>query len=425
MILKKVRAGALQFTMFVVVVVALLLAAFIILVHTQKHFKIKTNFIKETISNANKGINYTLQNQITKGDTLQINLKEDYKTIKVYRDFWGIFEKVISTSKIKHNNFRKIALLGASQPKLERTALYVKDNNKPLVVVGNTRIKGLSYLPKQGVRTGNISGHSYYGNQLIYGTSTTSQSELPKISNEILNQIKTIQKNIESINQEHFIDLSKKRTYQNSFYNLLQVVYSNSEINLSEISLTGHILVQSKTKIIVEDRSKLKDVILIAPEIDIKNNVIGTFQAFATRQITVGNHCKLEYPTTLVLMEDLKNITFFENTNPQEKTPSIKINKYSQIKGIVAYLGAIKNYKAQIFIDENAEVMGEVYCTQNLELLGRVYGSVFTSNFVANQSGSSYQNHLYNATISINDLPEEYVGLPFKNAKKKVTKWLY
>ena len=37
----KVKAGALQLTMFIVVVIALLLTAFIILIHTHKRFRLQ------------------------------------------------------------------------------------------------------------------------------------------------------------------------------------------------------------------------------------------------------------------------------------------------------------------------------------------------------------------------------------------------
>jgi hypothetical protein len=70
-------------------------------------------------------------------------------------------------------------------------------------------------------------------------------------------------------------------------------------------------------------------------------------------------------------------------------------------------------------------IKGEVYCNTNIELKGTVFGTVYTSNFIAKQSGSVYQNHLYNATIVVDSLSQKYVGLPFSNSKKGVLKWLY
>lgn len=426
MILFKVKAGALQLTMFVVVVIALLLAAFVILMHTHKRFKLQTSFVKETTRNADRGIQYALENKIINNDTTTVNIQdEDYKSLKIYCDYWGVFEKVTSKSIIKNNQFNKIALVGSSQPQLDRTALYIKDNNKPLVLVGNTKIQGVSYLPKQGVRTGNIAGHSYYGQSLIYGKERLSKS-LPKFDSEIIKTIKAIDEIYQGVDLDQFLELSQKRNYQNSFFSPLKVIYSKETINLSDLNLTGHISVQSETKIIVNPSSDLKDVVLVAPKIEIKNNVTGTFQAFATKEITVGNHCKLNYPSALILNEDKSFNQLNTNANSNVKSsPFVKINKGSIVKGVIAYLGTTKNYQSQIFIDEDVTITGEVYCNKNLELLGTVYGSVFASGFVAVQSGSVYQNHIYNGTIIVDNLPQEYTGLLLENSKKGVAKWLY
>ena len=422
MMLQKVKAGALQLTMFIVIIIALLLSAFILLIHTHNRFKIQTNFVLETVDNASKGIDYMLQNDIRLDDTIQVNLHtENHKAVKVYRDYWGLFGKVVSIATTKTNTFRKTALMGGLQSQKDRTALYVEEQNKPLVLVGNTRVEGLTYLPKQGVRTGNISGHSYYGSQLIYG-DTKESGKLPKILNKTLEHLKTTQNQIEGIHPNQFLDLNRTRTYRNSFLSPVQIIYSKKDMVLSNVSLTGHILIQSRTKIIVEANASLTDVVLIAPEIDIKSKSRGTFQAIATKGLNIGQNCILNYPSALVLIEDTKQI---QNISNNIKTPFIKVGKGSDLKGVIAYLGRTENYKAQVFIDDSVTIRGEVYCSRNLELLGKVYGSVFTSGFVANQSGSVYQNHLYNATIAIDGLPQDYVGLMFENQEKGVIKWLY
>ncbi len=426
MIWLKLQAGALQLTLFIVIVIALLLASFLILVHTHKRFNVQTDFVIETINNANNGINYSLNNTIKLNDTTLINLEDvDYKTLKVYRDFWGLFEKVTSTSTIKNKTIHKIALVGGMQPKVNQTVLYVEDNNKPLVLVGDTRIEGVAYLPKRGVKTGNISGHSYYGSQLIYGQSKTAD-KLPTLSNETNQHIKIINNQIlASQNDQQRIKLQPGRTYSNSFLKPLQHVFNSSSITLNNIKLVGHIIIQSKTKIVVDPSAMLKDVVLIAPKIEIKNNVKGTFQCFATKLINVGKNCNLNYPSALVLNE---KETVLQQPQTKEQQNIINIDENSTIKGVLVYHGQQKsnNYKPQVILENKSEVVGEIYCNQNLELKGSVFGSVFTSNFIANQSGSIYQNHIYNATISVNELPQEYVGLTFNNTKKKgVLKWLY
>lgn len=418
----KIKAGALQVTLFVAIVIALLLTAFIVLVHTHKTFSIQTDFIIEASKNSNKGIYYSLNNQIRLNDTVTIPLKaQDYKSLKTYRAYWGIFEKVTSIASIKNKTLKRVALIGAKQEQINRTVLYIQDNNKPLVVVGETKIEGVAYLPKRGVKPGNISGQSYYGDQLIYG-QTKKTSILPKPYHETLNQIENISQQINTTDNDQFITLEQGKTYQNSFLQPKQVVYSNHDIRLSYVELIGHIVIQAKTKITVDKTSILKDVILIAPEIEILDDVKGNFQAIATKTITVGKRVELSYPSALILNEE-ETLLPDENKNDNK----ILINEYSTVKGVVLFSSQpkINNFNPQIELTEQAKVIGEVYCTENIELKGAVYGSVFTNNFITREAGSIYQNHIYNGTISVKQLPIEYVGLSFEDSKKGVLKWLY
>jgi len=426
MYLKKVKAGALQLTLFIAVVIALLLTAFILLVHTHKRFEVQTDFIIEVTKNTDKGFDYVLKNAVLLNDTTTIDLNdEDYKSLKVHRDFWGVFEKITAVSQIKNNRFQKTALIGYKQDGQSRTALYLQDNNKPLALVGNTKIDGTAYLPKQGVKPGIISGQPYYGSQLVYGSINTS-SNLPKVFTETINQINSLENQILNIPQNQFLEIKPNKQYSNSFMDPMLVVFSNSDINFNSVRLTGNIMVQSKTKISVDASSALKDVVLIAPEIEIQNNVIGNFQAIASKKISVGKSVNLQYPSALVLNEKNKEIQL-EPLDQDLEQNTMVINDNSTIKGLVMYLGIEKpnNHKAQIELKEQAIVYGEIYNNQNTELKGTVYGTVYTNNFIANQFGSIYQNHIYNGTIIIDELPKEYAGLSFNNSKKEVLKWLY
>ena len=138
----------------------------------------------------------------------------------------------------------------------------------------------------------------------------------------------------------------------------------------------------------------------------------------------MGKDCTLNYPTALVLN---KKEVLTEHPLPANENSSIQIGENANIKGMVIYLGKQppNNYRPQIIIEENVAIKGEIYCEGNLELKGSVLGTVFTSNFVANQSGSAYQNHIYNGTIIMDKLPQEYIGLPLEDSKKGVMKWLY
>ncbi|WP_456442542.1 hypothetical protein [Psychroserpens sp.] len=421
----KLKAGALQLTLCIVVVIALLLMAFMLFIHTHNRFKIQNDFIIETIKNSNKGVDYALSNELKLSDTTIIELTNNKgKTLKAHREFWGVFERVTSVSKIKNNVIKKIALIGGVQKKKDRTALYVQDNNMPLVVVGNTKISGLSYLPKKGVKSGSISGHSYYGSQLIYGNTKTS-NYIPRLFSETTDQIANISNQYLVVKPDQFLNITSGNIYRNSFFKPVQFIFSNSEIKLISTNFIGNILIQSKTKIVVENSSILKDVILIAPEIEIQNGVKGNFQAFGSKSIIIGSNVILDYPTALVLNENETQSSQISNSN--KKKSKVLLRSNSIVKGSIIYLGQPKpnNYESQIELEENATVYGELYCNQNIDLKGTVFGSVYTNNFITKQSGSIYQNHIYNGTIIIDELPQEYVGVRLINSLKGVVKWLY
>jgi hypothetical protein len=421
----KLKAGALQVTLFIAVIIALLLTAFILLVHTNKRFSVHTDFIIESTRNANKGINHALAIDLRLNDTTVIDLNdEDYKTLKVHREFWGVFEKVTSVSKIKNSSIKKSALIGGLSNEDERLVLYVQDNDKLLHVAGNTRIEGLAYLPNQTLKAGIIAQQPYTGSQLIYGNIRRS-NKLPAFFNEAKTKIDAINRLDTSFNQNQFINIEDKKVYKNSFFNSTEILFSNSKIELNEISLIGNIIVQSKTKIVVGASSMLKDIILIAPEIVINNDVSACFQTIASKKIVVGERVKLNYPSTLIIKEKSQANSIEINDN--STIGEITIGSNSEIKGFVVYLGPerLNNYDAQLTLDENATIIGEVYCNQNFELKGTVLGSVYANNFITNQFGSVYQNYIYNGRILANDLPKEYVGLSFNNTKKGIVKWLY
>ncbi|WP_347922479.1 hypothetical protein [Pontimicrobium sp. SW4] len=419
--LGKLKAGALQLTIFIGVVIALLLASFILLVHTHKRFNIESNITINVVKNTYRGIKYTLNNEVPLNEEVFVS-DDDFEEIFVERDFWGVFEKITSTSTIKNKTITQIALIGTKQDENNRTALYLKDNNKPLVVVGNSKIQGVAFLPKQGVRAGNISGTSYYGTQLIYG-STWLSHDLPKISREIIENIESLIRLSSEFPTESYIDQNMMLEFKHSFHESKKVLYDLEEINLSNIALTGHIIVKSKKRIIVNASSQLKDVLLIAPEISIEDNVKGRFQAIASKKITVGNNCQLEYPTALVLRDK----TMSGKSSDNNEDTLIHIGSQSVVSGIILYNGDEKqnNFKPQVFIDENTIVKGEIYCNQNLDIRGDIEGTVYANNFIAAQSGSIYQNHIYNASIEVDKLPFKYVGLLFVNSNKEVMQWLY
>lgn len=421
-VFKKVKAGALQYALVISVLIALIVFAFISLVYLQQKLTVKNDFYKEAIENVQTGFDYIAKNDIPYNELKEYSFTDNaQETTTLFKKHWGVFDLAIAHSKVKNEVVEKVALLGNNN--LKRQALYLEETNKPLVVVGNTKITGNVSLPKQGIKTGNISGVSYYGNELIYGNTQRSTTILPKIQN--IDYLKNILKQNYVNDSIIYFELEDNLKRVQKFTVPTAVYQANGSIVLRDVFLQGNIIIHSQTVIKVESSAIFKDVILIAPTIEVLDNVVGNFQCFASKKITVGKNCNLNYPSALVVINEQKP----KSNQSSEEEVSIVINEKTAVKGIVIFDRTAPqnsaNFKPQIVISKNAEITGEVYCSENFELLGSVSGSVYTQNFITKQSGSVYVNHIYNGTINSKKLPEEYCGLAIGNSNLKVAKWLY
>ncbi len=420
----KIKAGALQFVLFIGTVIALLLVSFVALSHTNSLFTKKTDLLIDTVKKADLGLDYALKHPPRFEDSLKITLGFDTNAaLKVVREHWGVFEEYTAVSSSKKTRFVKSVLVG-NQYISNRPALYLQDNQRPLIIVGQSEIIGDAFLPKQGIRPGNISGNSFYGASLVQGRQRQSRDRLPRFETNFRTYMASISQGNLSSNYDP-VSLLPQMQLRNSFQDPTKLI-SGDQIWLSDVSLVGNIVVRATQRITVDANCTLRDVLLIAPEIILKNQVKGTLQAIASKRIEVGNQCELRYPSALALYKKTPEKT----PRSQFQQPEIAIGSGTLLKGVVLYLdtpGDKQLFHPQISVDTNAQIWGEIYCERNLQLKGNVFGTVNTYGFIALENGSIYQNHLFNGSIDSEQLPQPYAGLPQagNEYKKAISKWLY
>lgn len=421
----KLRSGALQFTIFISVIIALLLAGVLILFSTHRFFLEQSKTAIDNIRLADSGIEYLCNQQILNTDTIALEIPQsnNAQSIRTHLSQWGVYEKAYVEATHRKKKFIKTALIGSSFLIENRNSLYLQETFKPLMVVGTTRIEGKISLPEQSVRTGNISGHSYYNDQLIYGTVERSAVKLPEHRHNYTDIVSYYLKEYKPINEKEYATLEPGSKIINTFTNPAKGYISSSMITLEDITLTGNIIIQSQEKIIVKNSAILKDIILAAPVIEIEDNFQGSLQAFANETIKIGKKCSLVYPSSLVLAEKATQNPHAAFNALQNK---IHIDIETKIKGSICYLQSKPEpgFLTNIHIGLKSDVAGEIYCEGNLELRGDVTGSVYTNQFITNEGGTVFINHLYNVSIT-NGLPENFGGILFENEKKSVVKWLY
>ena len=424
--IKKIKAGALQFVLFIGVVVAILLMSFLLLTHTHKQFEDSATVLIAMIRQANMALDKSLQESFEIGEELIIKDENELDLpTAITRDYWGIFEKRTVVAKHPTREYTKIGLIGGSVFH-KFAALYLSENKRPLILAGNAKITGDAYVPASGINTGSIYGNAYNLPRTLYGVQKESSPSLPNISEELKAQLALMVRKYDLIGTE--VAMESNAEIKNSF-DLKTKVLSGREVVLNNTVLLGNIVINAEHKIVVTSSAQLKDVLLIAPQIEIQDNVAGNFQAIATTSIKVGKYCKLGYPTALVLNKKEQELEGYRNfkTSASASFLGIYIDQFSKITGSVLSVNKNKSGKPEIAIEANAEVIGEIYCANSLELKGRVTGTVITNSFIAMENGNAYQNHLYNGRINSEKLPKVFVGMLLSNREehKKLMKWLY
>ncbi|MEM9686566.1 MAG: hypothetical protein AAF934_06545, partial [Bacteroidota bacterium] len=248
---RKIQAGALQFVVFTGVIIALLLAAFIALTYTHSFFKKQSYAAVSTVKNADFGIQYALSSDTYVNDSITVAPFEDQYELTIRKDYWGVFEKVHATARHKSKHFTKIALVGGQFSLKDRPALYVKDQDKPLIVVGTTKIEGTVFLPEKALRPGTISGKAYYGDHLIYGTIKKSDRQLPLLPAELMTQLHILTAQEFSFDADALITPEYQKPLANSFAKPVNYVYSPGVLDLTGLKITGNVIVYAEEKIIV------------------------------------------------------------------------------------------------------------------------------------------------------------------------------
>lgn len=414
-VFKKIKASALQYTLLVSVVVAILIGSFLTLTHIHTFFGIQSEQLLTIVDASNNGINYGLRNDTAIQDSISIPFENN--TTILSKSSWGGFSLLKSKAAIRQKQFIKTALVGMEKS-ATKDAVYLAETRQPLVLVGDSELQGDVYLSNRGIKAGVISGNYFTGQQLITGNVKETSGILPvldiKWENDIDRWLHYIPTN------EEIIPIQEIQ--QNSFKEGTKFIYRPNLISLKE-NYVGNIVIKSETEIMVEPFASLTDVFLIAPKITVKKGFTGSIHLLAEETVTIEESVSLHYPSSIVLKKkDSQSIE-----NPSIPTP-IFIGKNNSIAGTILFLSKEQqkdDTKVAISIDEGTEILGQLYIEGNTELYGTVEGMVYSERFITNKFGSRYINHLYNGKILSRQLPESFCGLPLSTKRKGVAKWLY
>ena len=418
-----IKAGALLYAMFLVIVVTIISSSFILVNYYNSAYVIQALKQDQLYSDARSGIYYglALYNELPFNTPTTIDLFADEQhQVTLNKKTWGAFYVLTAQSKWKNKTAVKSALVGANINEGEKVALYLADQNKPLSLTGRTNIQGDCYLPQSGVKRAYIEGKSFVGNKLINGIRLHSNKSLPTINQALLEECEKgfISR---STTQDSIVDyelVMEQDSIINSFQHKTLVLYSPFSITLSDKVIEGNIVILSDQQIKVASSAKVHNCLLYAKGIVLEESVEGNMQLFARDSICIKENTRLKYPSVVALIGQ---------GNPVA-AQKISIGEKVSIKGAVFLYNSHYDRKKQalLTVGKESEITGQLYSSELLELKGKVVGGVYCKKMFLKTASSVYENHLMDAVIDREALSEYFVGVPLTASvqHQRIIKWL-
>lgn len=395
-----VKAHSLLYAVYVCLLVAVLCGGLLLLsnIYNQLNLYYVTH---ESLYISNQStINYALGNSLVND---QVILTEESTGIQsqFFVKNHGLIPLLLTQSFVKKDTISAAHFVGQKVMNTN-TALYMANFTQPLNASGELIIKGDVFLPTENIK------ETYINNKpnsiSISGKKTISEIQLPVLSDkcklvyEIRNSHKTT-----------FNDIEKKNDsiYVNSFFNET-IEFQMNTTNLENKIIKGNFIISSNDSIYIRKNTILEDVIIIAPKVAIESGFEGNIQVFAKESITIEKKVTLDYPSAVVLCN-----------NMVDKKAFMLIEEEVKIAGLVLLFGndLVHLDKNTLEIKEKGKIMGAIYCTGILTLKTNVFGSVYASKLNHKTPTSSYSNTLADITIDVTKKPKVFIDMPIFNNK--------
>lgn len=407
----KLRAHTLFLAVVISFLIGLVCSAFIFSAYLKRQVISQNLLAEKLIDNSQSGIHFlTANTELGREPELLDLFDEGSDSVRLQREYWGIYELLTSTALHGNQSFTKTVLVGNQAEGVYESALYLQDLRRPLSLTGNTLIKGRALLPQAGVKRAYIQGQGFVGSKLIHGSIGRSQTSLPQMEERHIQTLKSL------FNQS--AEATEGRIDTSHSFQLPTLALQTSSSKLGNTKIHGRVILYSNQDLVIPSSADLKDVIVVAPKILIRSGFKGNMQCFAKDSLLVESNVKLEYPSALTVLAE----------NNQAR---LAIGSNSEIKGTVLLLaqqGANSDKPSIIEVSKNAEIIGTVFCQGLMIHGGKVYGHVTTSKFFLKTRTSIYENYLSNVTIDFTKLPKGYSnGAMFfeREKKQRVAKWVF
>ncbi len=416
----KVKGGALYLAIFISFIITLLTGFYILHNYYNRCFLDIVDQRQQFQDNANSGLTLLLNEYQDFRGKKRITLDlygQGNDMVSLSTKSWGAYHICVSTAGNENYSFSRGALIGARIDSIDKVGLYLADQGGYLSVCGNTYLSGSTYLPALGIRKAIIEGQSFQREKITENPPMVSESRLPPIPESLFKE------NYQYLlghpeKEDSIIEFEKVAgmdTIVNSFKQNTLVLFSKTDIILNKIVLKGNIRILSPASILITSLARPDGIILYAKNIYIASGLSGNLQAFAKDTLWVGKDCRLDFPSVVAVMDS------------STRSKYLHLMTGTRIEGMVLLdqQGLIFE-KSLLEIDNGVEITGQVWWKGLVQMKGTIRGSLYCQSFVLKTESVFYDNHLFSAVISGDEMPLNYLGLSFRNTSpvNGVIRWI-
>jgi hypothetical protein len=417
----KIKGSVLAFTIFILVAITIFVSTILLQAGIVSFYQSRIIKTSNTISDIHTAINYLLynvNNPNISGNELSSFLNDQDNPVTLLKNRWGFLNIIGATKQLQNREYQKSAFEGYTIQESDKYCLYLLEDGSPLSLCGNALLEGDAYIPRKGVKRGNLGNNSFTGDKLINGNIKISESMMPKVYHSTLDSvINFFRLQIGNSALDFITDMDGIEEEKYDFTDRARVIYNDTEISLNNIKLIGKYIIESEISVTIDASANLEDVIVKAPYIEINDGFKGTVQCIASDSIFIGENCNLLYPSVIALITE----------NSPKSFRSVIISNSSSVNGLVFIAPDNLNRKSTLFtLNENARVIGQVYCNGLFEAKGEIIGNTICRNTILFTTSSIHENYLLNTRLIKNEQTHYLNILPgiFQESKKEILKWL-
>ncbi|MDJ1497753.1 hypothetical protein QNI19_32735 [Cytophagaceae bacterium DM2B3-1] len=412
----QLQAGMLPTVLFVSTIITLLCSALVGIVYYRNLLLSRDRIQEELIRNIHSGIQILQgSNSFPLNTPVQFDLfQKGNDSVELTRKPWGVYTLASVKAFRGRHQEQQAALLASLPDSTTKAALYLTDEKRPLTLTGDTRLKGICYLPEAGIRTSYIDGKGFSGDMPKAAMQRKSTGQLPDLYEEYQERF-ALYTAIAASPQA--LPIQQLRTPAlHSFLEAPRVYTSPENIELSG-RLQGNIILHTSQTLLLSSTAQLENVLIVARRVIIRSGFKGQVQVLAQDTVEIENNVQLTYPSAVCV----------SNT----KGCYMRIDEKSVIEGLVIVNNPTKNlstleaFKDRLDIEPKCLIMGYVYCDGLTEFKGILYGTLVSRRLFLRTPSALYENYLMDAEINVDKRPKVFLTSPLlSKAPTHILMWL-